>query len=128
MVSLAPQGQFHWAAPTGGGVTWDQWTVLIFGVAGIALALTPSLAKYACFPGLAGQCGWFTAIQPDALPGVWLTCIAYCLAWTWGLWTHWIKPYLKAGSTPTVNPSIGPGSPKAPGTTTRPRLAVVPKR
>lgn len=104
-------------------MSWDQWTVLVFGVAGIVLALTPSLAKYACFPGLAGQCGWFVAIQPDTLPGVWLTCIAYSLAWTWGLWIHWLRPYFAPASatTPTGGGGTGPGSPRAPGTTTRPR-------
>lgn len=101
-----------------------QWIILICGVAGVALSQTERLQKYACIAGLAGQIGWFSAISPHSQPGIWLTCVAYCAAWTWGFWRYWMASWLSMAVTPTD--ATTPSSPCSPtrgaGTTTRPKL------
>ena len=74
---------------------WDQIVILTCGVAGVVLAQIPKTQKYACFAGLAGQIGWFHAVSYSSQPGIWLTCLVYALAWGWGLWLHWLMPWLE---------------------------------
>lgn len=103
---------------------WDQIVILTCGVAGVVLAQIPKTQKYACFAGLAGQVGWFSAVSFDSQPGIWLTCVIYALAWGWGLWLHWLLPWLEGLMTPTVAPSTGPALPRRKGIS-RPKLTRV---
>ncbi len=87
---------------------WDQLVILTCGVAGVVLAQIPKTQRYACFAGLAGQVGWFHAVSPASQPGIWLTCVIYCLAWAYGLWLHWCIPWLDSIATPMAAPTTGP--------------------
>ena len=104
---------------------WDQLVILTCGVAGVVLAQIPATQKYACFAGGAGQIGWFHAVDYSSQPGIWLTCLVYALAWGYGLWLHWLRPLLSSIATRMAGPSTGPGSPRAPVPTTRPRRATL---
>ena len=103
-------------------MTWDQYVILTFGVAGVVLAQIPRTQKYACFAGGLGQIGWFSAVSFNTQPGIWLTCLVYALAWGYGLWLHWLWPALEAYTTPTVDP--GTTRPRS-GGTTKPKLRLV---
>ena len=96
-------------------MSWDQWVVLTFGVFGVFLAQTERGQKYACFPGLAGQIGWFAGVNPATQPGIFLVCVLYCAVWIYGLWRFWIQPWLSSAMTPTAAPGTGPESPRASG-------------
>lgn len=89
-------------------MTWADWTILTCGVAGVVLAQIPKTQRFACFAGLAGQVGWFSAVSFTTQPGIWLTCVVYALAWGYGLWLHWLWPLLENLATPTVAPLGGP--------------------
>ena len=101
---------------------WHQFVILGFGLSGVAMALHPRLQRYACFAGLAGQVGWFAAVSPSSQPGIWWSCVAYCLVWAWGLWLHWIGPWLDTILTPTVGPTAGLRSGSSGAASSKPRL------
>lgn len=107
-------------------MTWADWLILTCGVAGVVLAQIPKTQRFACFAGGLGQVGWFSIVDYSSQPGIYLTCVVYALAWGYGLWLHWLWPWVEAYMTPTVSPSIGPAlpSPRA-RNKTKPRLRVV---
>lgn len=110
-------------------MTWADWLILTCGVAGVVLAQIPKTQRYACFAGGLGQVGWFSIVDYSSQPGIYLTCVVYALAWAYGLWLHWLSPWIETAFTmPTANPMTGRWPPKPRARTTKLRLRVVPKR
>lgn len=71
----------------------DQFLILTFGVGGLFLSQSPNREwqKYACFGGLAGQCGWFYASYVAAQWGAFISGFFYTAAWLYGLYNFWIR-------------------------------------
>jgi hypothetical protein len=106
-------------------MTWADWLILTCGVAGVVLAQIPKTQRYACFAGLLGQIGWFSAVSFSSQPGIWLTCLVYALAWAYGLWLHWCLPWLEGLYTmPSAGALTTPASPRS---RKKPKLQLVPK-
>lgn len=103
-------------------MSWADWLILTCGVGGVVLAQIPKTQKYACFAGGAGQFGWFSLVDYGTQPGIWLTCLVYALAWAWGLYLHWLQPWLSSITTPTADRLAGPSEPPRPTRKARPRL------
>ena len=92
-------------------MTWDQWVVLLLGVPAIGMTQVESLRRYACFPGLAGQLGWFGGLQ-DSQPAFLIASVLCCAIWLYSLWKFWLSSWLSTATTPTGGAGIGPASPK----------------
>lgn len=106
-------------------MSWDQWLVLTCGVSGVFLAQTTRFQKYACFPGIAGQAGWFAGVSWATQPGIFLVCVLYSAVWIWGLWNFWIGPWLDTVTTPTDG--LGGGLPR-PSRRKKPNLQLVSRK
>jgi hypothetical protein len=106
---------------------WDEIVILTCGVAGVVLAQIPRTQKYACFAGLAGQIGWFSAVSFSSQPGIWLTCVVYALAWAYGLWLHWLAPWLEGLYTTPTGADLTPpqSATTAAGTRSKRKLRLV---
>lgn len=72
-------------------IEWHQWVVIVFGTSGVVMTQIGGLERFACFPGLVGQIGWFAGLQPNQ-PGFLFVSVVCALAWLWGLYRHWAKP------------------------------------
>ena len=111
-------------------MSWDQWIVLTCGVSGVFLAQTRQYQKYACFPGILGQVGWFAGVSWTAQPGIFLVCVLYSAVWIWGLWNFWMWPwldsYINGAMTVTAAPLTPPRHLTAAGSR-KPKLRLVRK-
>lgn len=87
---------------------------MLLGGPAVAMTQFRATEKWACFPGLAGQAGWFAGLQPDQ-PGMLFVSVLCCAAWTWGLWRYWIRSWLSSSVTPTASPTGCQELRKAPG-------------
>ena len=112
-------------------LTWDQLVVLLLGVPAIGMTQIESLRRWACFPGLGGQLGWFAGLQPNQ-PAFFVASVLCCLIWLYSLWIHWLWPMwlgfsaLDSATTPTAAASTP--RPRLTGAGARkPRLRLVPK-
>lgn len=92
-------------------IPWHQWVVLLIGVPAIGMTQFRATERWACFPGLCGQAGWFGGLDPDQ-PAFVAASVLCALIWTYSLWRHWLSAiwsdfsYLDSATTPTVAASI----------------------
>lgn len=107
-------------------IPWHQWVVLLVGVPAIAMTQFRATERWACFPGICGQTGWFGGLDPDQ-PAFVAASVLCCLIWFYSLGKHWLWPMwsaigaLDSATTQWGSGSIGPAHPKP----TKPRLRVV---
>ena len=106
-------------------MTWDQWIVLLLGVPAIGMTQVESLRRWACFPGIGGQLGWFGGLQ-DSQPAFLIASILCCAIWLYSLWKFWLSGSPATDTTLTVGPGGGASEPPKPPQ--KARLRIVPKR
>lgn len=74
----------------------DQIAIAATGI--VAIFLTQShdanARRYACLFGLAGQPFWFYAFFSAEQWGMLFLNFFYAMAWSKGVWLHWVKPRL----------------------------------
>lgn len=74
----------------------DQVGIALTGVTAIFLtqSVLASRRRWAPVFGMIGQPFWFYAAVTAEQWGIVFVCALYTVAWSKGVWTHWIVPYL----------------------------------
>ena len=80
-------------------MSWDQWLVLLAGVAAIFVSQDPRLTVQRWSPvlGMISQPGWIWAAWSASQLGNLLVSVLITVAWARGIWTYWIAPRLRRG-------------------------------
>lgn len=75
-------------------ISIDQIAIAFTGAVAVFLTqCRPSLARYACLFGMAGEPAWFYSSGHAHQYGVMTLAVWYTFAWGKGIFVHWIKPW-----------------------------------